>query len=100
MREGLLRTMTFNTLRWASVNVTNKSSIDSRAEVGDFGEEAARKMRAAVPVELEPTYLQTTIRDSMSGKRTVAICSISGLCSMIERQSPNRFHNEVNLNDS
>lgn len=70
--------------------MTKGSSIDSRGVVGDLGEEVARNARL-LAIEVVPAYLHTAIRDSISGRRAVAACSVSGFSSTIAKQSPKAF---------
>lgn len=101
IKDGLFLTMRFSTFLWESVKDTKRSSIDSFGVVGDLGEADALMARVVeLEVDFEPTYLQTTIRASMSGNSTVAMCSVSGFSSMTAKQSPRRRHSGVNRNDS
>ena len=98
INEGLLRTIMLRIFLWASVKEMNRSSIDSLGVIGDCGNVATRRMRG---IELlDPTNLQTTISDSISGRRTVAMCSVSEFSPTLERQSPSLRQRGVNLKDS
>lgn len=45
---------------------------------------------------MDPTYLQTTMRHSINGRRMAAMWSNSGV-SMSVKQSPNFLHKDENL---
>lgn len=98
IRDGLLRTIKLRIFLWESVKEMKRSSIDSLGVVGECGDAAGRKARGMGV--FVPTNLQTTMRDSMSGRRTVAMCSVSEFSPMLERQSPNLRQRGVNLKDS
>jgi hypothetical protein len=64
-----------------------KNLPDSLGVIGDRDETDARKARETPATDvLGPTYLQTIMRDSTRGSRTVAMCSGSGVSSMTARQ--------------
>lgn len=87
MSEGLLRTRTLRIFRCESVKRRKMSSVESSAAEGDRGESEPRGAAESVLW----TCLQTTMRDSMMGRRAVAT-SLRLDDSTTARQSPRRCH--------